>query len=901
MFSDIRYRIRALFRRDLMETELAEEIRLHVEREVEESVRRGVGPDEARRLARLALGGQEQVKEECRDARGVALIRMLIQDLRYAARLLRKSPGYSGAAILTLALCIGSTTAIFTIINSFLLRPLPVYQPHRLVGIRELRVDRPIPFLDPYAWEQIRNRPNLFESVCGWTQTRFNIAERGQADNVEGLGVSGEFFETLGVPAMLGRMFTRADDRKGGGPDGPVAVISHGFWQRRFGGAGNVIGRSVSLDRTSYIIVGVAPPRFFGAEVGRSFDVAVPIAVTGTASWLYVTARLRPDQTPESATAALRAAQPQIREAALPKAVAAGATANLYLSQPLSATPAATGQATGSTPLRDRFERPLWAMLLLAILVVLIACANVANLVLARAVARRHELSVRRALGASGSRLACQVLAESLLLSVIGASLGLVMAGVFSEVLVGMVSSATSPIFLDLSLDWRVLGFTAAISVGTALLFGLIPALRAARVQPQAALREGGRSQASAKRVGVNHALIVAEVSLSLILVVAAGLFVQTFTGMATTVGFDQGRTLILRLNANDAKVPPAARPALYERVRQAVATVPGVSDAVTLRTVPVSSDHWVANVMVSGYPPPAAAEAPTFLNAVGPGYFAVFGTPILEGRGFAAEDRSGTPLVAVVNETFARRHVGDRSPIGETLTFGETGTYSPPFRIVGLAKDSGSAIYFGLREGIPSTVYLSIGQMNPEIANFAPPAAFRVAVRFAAGSPAALARAAAVAVNRIAPDMRVDAKSMASYVRDNIATERLTAMLSGLFGALSLLLAAVGVYGVVAYAVMQRRSEIGIRLALGASPAEVIRMLLIRTARVVGVGLAIGGAISFWTSRFVAALLFGLEPRDPATFASAAVVLAAVGLLAGWLPARQAARIDPVSTLRTE
>jgi putative ABC transport system permease protein len=370
---------------------------------------------------------------------------------------------------------------------------------------------------------------------------------------------------------------------------------------------------------------------------------------------------------------------------------------------------------------------------------------------------------------------------------------------------------------------------------------------------------------------------------------------------MAAIVGFDCDRTLILRLNANDAKVPPAARPVFYERVRQAVAAVPGVSDAVPLLTVPVSSDHWVANVKVSGTPPPAAADAPTFLNAVGPRYFAVFGTPVLAGRGFAAEDRSGAPLVAVVNETFARRYAGGRSPIGETLTFGETGTYSPPFRIVGVAKDSGSAIYFGLREGIPQTVYLSIAQMNPEIANFAPPAAFRIAMRLAAGSPAVLARNASAAINRIAPDMRVDPKSMASFVGDNIATERLTATLSGLFGALSLLLAAVGVYGVVAYTVTQRRPEIGIRLALGAAPAEVVRMMLLRTARLVGAGLVIGACISFWTSRFVAALLFGLESRDPATFALALTVLAAVGLLAGWLPARQAARIDPASALRTE
>jgi putative ABC transport system permease protein len=899
MFGDFIYRMRALFRRNRMEAELEEEIRLHLEREAEAYVRQGVEPGEARRRARLALGGQEQVKEACRDARGVALIGMLVQDVRYAARLLRKSPGYSAAAILTLALCIGATTAIFSIVNGFLLRPLPVREPARLVGVRE---DNPRPpIMDPFAWEQIRNRPQLFESACAWAPTRFNMAERGQADIVQGFLVSGEFFETLGVSAVLGRTFTKADDQKGGGPDGPVAVISYGFWQQRFGGAADVIGRPVTLDRMTYSIVGVTPPGFFGAMVGFSFDVVIPVGVWGGhGGWLYVTARLRPDQSIESANAALRAAHPQIRAAGLPAVVAAGMPASQYLSQPLSATAAPAGQ---STPLRDRFERPLLAMLLLAMLVVLLACANVANLVLARAAARWHELSVRRALGASRSRLARQVLVESLLLSALGAALGLVFAGAFSEVLVGLVSSVTSPVFLDLSLDWRVLGFTAAVSAGTALIFGLIPALRAARTQPQAALREGGRGQAGGKRSGVNQALIVAQVSLSLILVVAAGLFVRTFATMATMhLGFDRDRTLILRLNTEDAKVPPAARPDLYERVRQAVAAVPGVTDAVALLTVPVSPDHWFANVKVSGQPSPALADRRgPFLNAVSPGYFAVFGAPILAGRGFTADDRSGAPLVAVVNETFVQRHLGGRSPVGETLSFGEGGKYGPPFRIVGVAKDSGSATYFGLREGIPSTVYLCIGQMSPEIANFTPLAAFRIGVKVAAGSPAAVTRGAVAAISQVAPDLRVSPRTMASYVDDNMVTERLAAMLSGFFGVLALLLAAVGVYGVMAYAVTQRRSEIGIRLVLGASPAGVVRMVLHRVALLVGAGMAIGGTVSLWISKFSAALLFGLQPRDPATFAAAGIVLSVIGLLAGWLPARRAARIDPVSALRTE
>ena len=900
MFSDLVYRLRAIFCRRSMETDLDEEIRLHVQRETEAAIERGVPPEEARRRARLALGGQEQTREACRDARGVALVESLLQDVRYAARVLRKSRGYSAAAILTLALGIGATTAIFTIVNSFLLRPLPVQEPDRLVAVREDDPQRPVPFLATLAWEQIRDRPQLFQSVCGWMPALFNLAERGEADLVQGIWVSGRFFETLGVPAILGRTFTAADDRQGGGPDGPVAVISYGYLQRRFGGAADAVGRSLTLNRVSYTIVGVTPPDFFGPMTGRSFDVALPLGVADGQGWVYALARLGPGQTPESATAALRAVQPQIREATLSAAVEAGVQASRWLSQPLSVTSAATGTAT---PLRDRFQRPLLAMLLLAGLVVLVACGNVANLVLARATARRHELSVRRALGASRARLARQVLVESLLLSVVGAALGLVFAQVFCPFLVRQISTATSPASLDLSLDWRVLTFTAGISVCTALLFGLVPALRAARVQPNDALKEGGRTRVGDQRWGVNQALIVGQVGLSVVLVVAAGLFVRTFSTMATMdLGFDRSRTVIVSLNLQDARVPPPARVVLYDRLRQAVAAVPGVADAVALRTTPVSSDHWVQAVRVAGREPPAvAATLGPFLNAVSPGYFATFGAPILAGRGFTDRDVQGTPPAAVVNETFARVFNGGRNPVGETLTFGPRASSSPPFQIVGLARDAGSATYFGLRQGIPPTVYLCISQMNPAVVNFTPPAEFRIGVRLTGSVSASVTRGIAAAIGNVEPDLRVRMRTMADYIDGTLMAERLAAILAGLFGSLALILAGVGIFGVTAYAVSRRRAEIGLRLALGASTADVVRTVLQRVVILVSLGLVIGGAVSFWTSRLVGALLFGLEPRDPATFAGAAAVLAAGALLAGWLPARRAARIDPAIVLRSE
>jgi predicted permease len=442
---------------------------------------------------------------------------------------------------------------------------------------------------------------------------------------------------------------------------------------------------------------------------------------------------------------------------------------------------------------------------------------------------------------------------------------------------------------LDLSLDWRVLAFTAAVTVGTALLFGLVPAARAARVPPNGALKEGGRGHAGERRWGLNQVLIVGQVAFSVVLIVAAGLFVRTFATLATMdLGFDRQRTVIVSLNTQDARVPPANRPAFYERIRQAVASVPGTEGAVTLQSVPASQDHWIADVRVVGQTRPSVdPKLGPFLNAVSPGYFSTFGAPILAGRGFDQRDGRGTPLVAIVNETFARLALSGRNPIGEALTLmasheREAGagppSSSPPFQIVGLAKDSGSAVNYALRQGIPPTVYFCIAQMDPAIANFTPPPAFRIGVRVASASAT---REVVAAVTRVEPQLRMIVRPMAGYIDRNLVTERLMAVLSGLFGLLALVLAGVGIFGVTAYAVSRRRAEIGIRIALGASPAGVVRMVLQRIVILVVVGTCIGVVVSVWTSRFVATMLFGLQPRDPATFAVAVIVLATVALLA--------------------
>ena len=674
MFSDAIYRLRALFRRGRLDAELDEEIRLHVEREAEAYVQAGVTPEEAKRRARLALGGEEQVKEACRDARGVARIEALIQDIRYGARVLRKSPGYTAAAVLTLALGMGANTAIFTLVNGVLLRPLPVREPGRLVTVNQKVRDRVLPFISLGEFRQIQLRPQLFERACAFQTQALNLSRRGQVDNAWGLLVTGGYFDTLGVPAILGRALSEADDRPGGGPDGPAAVISYRFWQARFGGAADVVGRSLHIERTPYTIVGVMPPGFHGTGP-FAFDLAIPVATVSrpgqrqdqvdASLYLTLIARLREDQTFASASAELAAAAPGI-------VAAADGTPREWI---LVERPTRSG-------LEAQYRRPLLAMLTLAGLVLLIVCASVANLSLARATARHHEMCVRRALGASRLRLARQALVENVLLAGAGAGLGLLFASWFSPLVARQVATTYRPIWVDLTLDWRILAFTAGAGTAAALLSGLVPAFRASRARPHGSMADGGRGQVGASRMRVNHALVVVQVGLSLALVVAASLFVRTFHTLATLdLGFERDKILVVRVEGEQSQVPAAQRAALNERVREAVAAVPGVARAVSLRTVPVSPDHWVANVEIPGRTPPASGNRTAFLNSVSPGWFAMFGTPVIAGRELDDRDRPGSELVAVVNEAFVRQFAGGHNLVGEALRFGGDDELGPPFK----------------------------------------------------------------------------------------------------------------------------------------------------------------------------------------------------------------------------
>ena len=822
-------------------------------------------------------------------------------DIRDAVRALRATPIVTAVAVLSLALGIGANTAIFSILNSLILRSLPVEAPQQLAMLSQNATrsswSNPI-------WEQVRERQHeLFNGAMAWSATRFNLAQGGQTELVDGLWASGGYFSVLGVEPILGRTFSADDDRRGGGPDGPVAVISYGFWQRRFGGAANVLGQSITVERVAYTIVGVTPPGFFGTDVGRTFDIAIPIGteplIRGKESaldrrstwWLGVMVRVKPDQTADTAVNALRGVQSQIREATLPQDWRQDDLMR-YLADPFTLTPAATGRSF----LRARYERPLTTIMVVVALVLLIACANIANLLLARANARRHEISVRLALGASRSRLLRQLLTESVLLSGAGAVLGLAFAQWGSRLLVRQLSTAANNVFLDLTLDWRVLTFTTAVTMVTALLFGVAPAFRASGVQPNDALKEQGRGLSTDRRFSLGNLLVVAQVALSMVLIVAAGLFIRTFSTLAhRDMGFNQDPVLVVSVNAQRLGLEKTDRAAFFERVRAAANNTPGVGAASLSAITPVSGSMWNGLFEFPGGPQLPEDERIINVNLVSSDFFKTLGTRLIAGRDFTPADRIGSPMAAIVNEAFAKKYFGGQSPIGRAVR--EPGFGVRPetnYEIVGYVEDS---VYLSVRDPLSPTFYIAVTQHRE------PPTSLNLSVRAAGGSPALLIRPLAESIGAVDRNLALTFRPMGEQVNSSLIQERIVAMLSGFFGALAVLLAGLGLYGVTSYAVSRRQTELGIRMALGAAPRGVVRLVLGRVALLVTMGLITGVGVALvlvrMSATFVEGLLYGIEIKDPLTFVAAGVILACIGALAGWIPARRASRIDPAVVLR--
>jgi len=808
-------------------------------------------------------------------------------DWRDAYRSLRATPVVTAVAVLSLALGIGANTALFSILDSLMLKNLPVRAPQELVVVDGGSWTNPI-------WEQIRDR-RVFHQSFAWWAASMNLATVGETDNVQGVYASGGMFEVLGVRAAIGRTFTAADDSRTGGPAGPVAVISDGFWRRRYGGASNVLGQRLSVNGLSYTVIGVTPPGFFGPDVGRNAEIFAPIGdvalergntgmLDGRSNWwLEIMARLGPGQTVSQATDALRRAQPAIRLGALPQDWPARELATFF-TETLTLVPAANGESA----VRTKYTRPLQIMLGVVGTVLIIACANIANLLLARATARRHELSLRLVLGASRARVARLLLAESALLSGAGAVLGLAVAAWGSALLVHQLSGREA-VVLDLTPDWRMLAFTAGLAVVTALLFGLAPAIGVARLDPNEALKQQGRSVIGDRRIGLRSALVVGQVALSLTLVLGAALFLRTFAALATTpLGFDPAPVMVAAVNAS--RVPAGNAQTRFASLVEAAESVPGVTVAALSEITPLSGLGW--NTIVE--PPPFGPEGSTrqrlsWVNAVSPRWFTAYGIRVLAGRDVDAHDVASAPSVAVVNQAFAKKFLAAGPVIGAQVHAGIFGPTVKAYTVVGLVND---AVYRTARAGFEPTVYFPLAQVDF-------PKSLALAVRSTGGSPAALAPSVARAVRQSLPEAAFSMRLMIDQVGATTQQERLVAMLSGFFGALALLLAALGLYGVTSYSVNRQRSEIGIRMALGADRAGVLRMIIGRVVWLVAVGVVVGGGLSAWASTFIAKLLFNVTPRDPLTFAVATAVLFTAALTAGWLPARRAASIDPARVLR--
>jgi predicted permease len=901
-------RLANAFRPSRVDRALDEEAAFHLECRINELVAAGLSPQEAEAQARRAFGNRLRLRDESRDVKLLPWLVDGVQDVRVAVRVLRAAPIVTGVAILSLALGIGANTAIFSLVNSLLLRTLPVAEPEHLVTLStEVARVRGNTFAWTYGlWDEMRVRAaQAFDGAVAWSDERLNLSTAGgEAQPVGGLYVSGDFFTTLGIPALLGRTFTGADDVRGGGPDGPVVVLSHGMWQRRFGGNANVIGTSLVIERVPFTIIGVTPPEFFGAEVGRTFDVAVPIntqpllrgkdsALDAGVSWLWIMVRLKSGQSMDAATSLLRSLQPQIREAVMPPDLPAEARPE-FLKEPFTLF----SGSLGTSRLRQRYEQPLLVTLGIVGLVLLIACGNIANLLLARTTARRHELSLRLALGATRWRLVRLLLVEALILAGIGALAGLVFARWASPLLVAQLSTSVTRVMLDLALDWRVLAFTIVVTGVTAVLFGTVPAFRATRVAPIDALKEQGRGASGDTRTRLASGLVVVQVALSMVLIVAAGLLVGTFERIATLpLGFDSDRVLTVNVDVTRASIAPSNRVPFYHQLVAAVAAVPGVARAGGSLATPIGERTDLGFLDLPGAPPPQPEPGPVpfwnsrffLLHQITPGWLATYGTAVIAGRDVDDRDTQGALPVALVNEAYARKFLPGRNPIGETVPFSLVNKRT----IVGVVRD---AVYISVRDGLRPTVYLPLAQPDPASR---PMASVNISVRASDGAPAALAPAVAAALTAVDRNLAYTFRPMQDRVNASLTRERIVAWLAGFFGALALLLAALGLYGVTSYAVTRRRAEIGIRMTLGAEPASVLRLVLVRVFMLVALGVLIGTAVSVWSSQFIASLLYDLHPRDGVTLVTAALTLTTVGAIAGWLPAHRASRIAPTEVLR--
>jgi predicted permease len=878
------------------DADLTREIRAHLEAEADEQRAAGLSADRAHDVARRAFGSVALAMEDTRATwRFASLLERAWQDVSYAVRLMRKSPGFTAVVVVSLALGIGANTAIFSVMDAVVLKSLPVMHPEQLYLLQPAGAKGDGAFSYP-GFEVVRRENQVFSETFNFSEgEQWNVIALGQAELMSGALVTGNYFTGLGVGPLAGRVLDPADDRESASL---AAVISYRCWQRRFGLDVAAIGSAITVNGAPATIVGIAPTEFSGLAVGYPIDVWLPMAAQPRVAprvallassdtwWLLGMGRLKPGISEAQARAGMAVVTPMVRRAMrISEQSAQDRFARIDL----------LSGASGLSPLRDELTQPLRILMIIAGLVLLIACANVANLLLSRANARRREMAIRLAIGGGRARLVQQLLIESLLLATMAGLAGLVLAWWSERALVGLLAGQRAGFALTVALDGRVFAFATVVSVLTGVLFGLAPALRATRLDPGGALREHPRS-ASGGRQSLSKALIVFQVALSLLLLAGAGLFLRTLQNLRHIhLGFTPDHVLLMTLEPGAAGYTDARLMTLYQQVLDRLTATPGVRSASLLRFGLLNSGYSGRNVFIPGYAPVANGDRSVAFSLIAPRFFETMGMP-LAGREFGPGETASSPRVAIVNEKFARFYFGTDAVIGKRLSFRQQAP--DDYEIVGVVPD---AKYFRLRTESPRTVYVPFTQ-SQEPGRVASTLERMTAVIRTAASPASMAGAVQRAVQAVASDVPIrNVITQEQQIDVALSRERLLATLSTLFGGLALLLACLGLYGVMSYAVVRRTTEIGIRMALGARRRTVIGMVLRECAWLVLAGIAIGVAAATAMARLVESQLFALRPTDPLTLASAAIVLATAAALAGFIPARRASRVDPLIALRYE
>jgi len=872
--------------------ELSAELESHVSLHVDDLMRQGLDRGEARRRALLRLGGLDATKEAYRDRRSLPIVEAFIHDVRYAFRLMRRNRGFTAVAAITLALGIGANTAIFSLVDAVLLKTLPVDDPSRLVVLDKITPRGTKQNISNPLFERLRDQTQIFSGVFAALDGTYNYEIVGPAPARVRVQaplqlVSGEYFSVLGVSPLMGRMLTPDDNRVGDAAS--VAVMSHEFWQRRFDRDPNVIGQSLIVKGQTVTIVGVAPPGFFGESVGRAPSLWLPLAIQPrydrsllsdpNVGWLRVMARLRPEVDEQQASAALTTVVTQIlREP--------GSDGKPVRWLGIDRIEVSAG-GRGLADFRERFSRPLRILTGIVGLVLLIACANVSNLLLARAAGRQREIAVRLAIGAARRRLLTQLLTEGALLAALGGTLGILLAWWGSNGLLRLASSDTSPIPIDVTPNLRLLAFTVAVSLVTVVVFGLAPAVTASNVDVNGVLK---RATSGPVRARLSRGLVVTQVAMSLVLLSGAGLFLRTLHNLRTRdVGYP--REMLMQGRIPGGGRSPAQIAERSQEIVARLASIPGVQAATLSSSGIGTGTSTTCCIAVEGFTHVKGEDRDIGMIAIAPDYFRAIGLPIVRGRALLPSDRvaPGMPLkTAVVNEAFVRRYLGPGDPIGRRFGWGDPPKVTYSIEIIGVVKD---ALYGDLRQASRPLLYTPFGSM---------PVSPNVLVR-TSGAPQTLIETIRREVATIDPTLDFRMRPLSVEVDRMLVREMLLSRLSGFFAVLAVVLAGIGVYGVMAYTIGRRTREIAICVALGAARRSILGGELRSALALVAIGIAAGVPAAIVGGRLVASQLFGVSTADPTTLTAVAALLALVAAVAAYLPARRAARVDPTLALRWE